>query len=203
MRLSIANWTVVLREDKIWAVAIERIHGARQRMAIMSTIDTAGDREYVIRTLTAIIRHAESDADNMARFLIQKGYKPRRSARSPVNYTTPDWVKPFFAHLAAAIRLGMWERAGLTSRLPEAIPSAAEVYSTALRIPHEPSTAISDDVPSRVFQIWFKYFARTESSGIGDNIVVQLHSDILDQVAEFLLSLQAFPKTTPRNEDKK
>jgi hypothetical protein len=147
-------------------------------MAIMSTIDTAGDDEYVLRFLTAV-----------------NGYKPSPSAEQADDFVLPNWVMPFLSHLAAALRIHMWERAGLTSRLPEKIPSAAEVLFFALGIPQEPSTATLSDIPNRVFKIWLQNFARAELMGVGTNVVVELHDDILDQVAEFLLSLQTLPNS--------
>ncbi len=158
------------------------------------TQQSGSDRQWVQRFLAAIIRNAELDADRVTAFLKTRGMKPRRKSKRPV----PAVEKPtgqvaeILLNIAAALRLRTWERAGLTTHLPERLPAATDALTAAADCAVNPETTDNSEaqIPKAVFRTLIERFAQDGQVDLGTDVVLDAKSGdkLLDEFAAFLLA---------------
>ena len=163
-------------------------------MSSSSAPSEAGEtqRRSVERTLAAIIREAELQADLVARFLRSRGLKPTRTSKPEGNPKLPQGLAAdFLMELGAALRLRMWERAGLTEILPPGLPNAAEsLASAAGRAAAGQGRGAADrDAPTEVLRACINYFSAAGRTELAADVVVPSAEDrdeLLDVLADML-----------------
>jgi len=156
----------------------------------------AAQKRSVCRFLENIIRNAELDADRVAALLKQLEYKPStRSERAiPLDNNVPTGpAADMLLNLAAACRLRSWESAGLRSRLPSDLPSAADALAEAAKcITDNKETKSRNTIVLQVFRSMIDHFAQDGQETLRTDVVLNMNSGggVLDRFAEFLWNIR-------------
>jgi hypothetical protein len=149
-----------------------------------SNQSSANQRELVVRTIMSMLANAEADADRVAALLKGRGRKiPGKTATEPKSVHPA--AREALLLLAAAIRLRQWERAGLTTRLPDSLPSAADALDAIGEVAHQSPPS---SIPLQVFKNWHQFFAETAPAELRADVLVEPINGaaLIEDLAAFL-----------------
>lgn len=152
----------------------------------LSRTDTAIAHE----VLAAIIRQAELAAHLVHQFLTSLGV-----AATPERPTyLPRWL---LMDLGSALQISVWERAGVTRHLPEALPPADTLLADLLQAAADPAAPAEREpdlaLSTRVMAVHLKYFAYPQRSPLTAAVVLtRPDPDVLvEALAQFLWQTRA------------
>jgi hypothetical protein len=164
----------------------------------MQPVVDDAERRSVERYLVAVTRDAQYMADTVADFLEAQGIRPRQnrsgdSCALPQKGETTTPVHAFLLNLAAALRIAMWERAGLRSELPADLPSSREAFQNLVPAESFHSSTGSSATPAlaqTVFRTWLEQFSRSSRATLGTDVLLDAaglsEDELLDALADFL-----------------
>jgi hypothetical protein len=150
------------------------------------------ERRSVQRFLEAVIRYAEQDADRVAAFLKMQGIKPSRPSKkqpAPSDDVPTGPAANMLLNLAAALRLRIWELAGIAALLPADLPTSADALRAAGAAVAE--RVGTNQIPMAVFKAWHLHVSRESQTTIGADVVLPARIDkdeLLECLADLLYS---------------
>jgi hypothetical protein len=152
--------------------------------------------EAATRIRDGIVRDAHYMADLTGQFLRSQGYgSARENPAAPVLEEPPcGSAADFLLNVAAALRIGVWERAGLRDALPDPLPPSGEALAAAashfLECASKPKSTETLGLSMQVFQVTQQHFARSGRQDLETDVLLSVEGlgedELLERLADFL-----------------
>lgn len=165
----------------------------------MQTTERSLEERRAARIIEAVIREAYAQADLVTQFLKALGYWPKKKRSQdppgiPHDSQATARAEGFLLNLGAALRIALWERAGLRPLLPDDLPTASEAFRNLMpaedAVTAEHSQRAMPELARKVSEVHSRHFVLDGLATVGADIARPAapvpEDEFVEALADFL-----------------